>query len=73
MQVLPKRLGKYGLTLHPEKTRLIDLEEEAGQEGRAKKPFDFLDFTHFYFNCPKEIMGLAEKRKAPATKGQCNY
>lgn len=24
MKVLPKRLGKYGLTLHPEKIRLID-------------------------------------------------
>jgi hypothetical protein len=23
-EVLPKRLAKYGLTLHPEKTRLID-------------------------------------------------
>jgi hypothetical protein len=25
LQVLPKRLGKFGLPLHPEKTRLIDL------------------------------------------------
>jgi len=23
MDVLPKRFGKYGLTLHPEKTRLV--------------------------------------------------
>ena len=23
MEVLPKRFGKYGLTLHPEKTRLV--------------------------------------------------
>jgi hypothetical protein len=24
LDVLPKRLAKYGLTLHPEKTRLVD-------------------------------------------------
>ena len=23
MEVLPKRFGKYGLTLHPDKTRLV--------------------------------------------------
>ncbi|HEX6429475.1 MAG TPA: reverse transcriptase domain-containing protein [Niastella sp.] len=42
MQVLPKRLGKYGLTLHPEKTRLIDLETEKGTPGQEKKTFDSL-------------------------------
>jgi len=46
MEVLPKRLGKYGLTLHSEKTRLIDLGEE-GQKGQPKKTFDFLGFTHY--------------------------
>ena len=29
MEVLPKRLGKYGLTLHPEKTRLVDFRSPA--------------------------------------------
>jgi hypothetical protein len=46
MEVLPKRLGKFGLTLHPEKTRLIDLGEE-GQKGEPKQTFDFLGFTHY--------------------------
>jgi RNA-directed DNA polymerase len=46
MEVLPKRLGKFGLTLHPEKTRIIDLGED-GQEGQPKKTFDFLGFTHY--------------------------
>ncbi len=44
MEVLPKRLGKYGLTLHPEKTRLIELD---GKEGGKASPFDFLGFTHY--------------------------
>jgi RNA-directed DNA polymerase len=46
MEILPMRLGKFGLTLHPEKTRLIDLGEE-GQKGQPKKTFDFLGFTHY--------------------------
>ena len=44
MAVLPKRFAKYGLSLHPEKTRLIDLNDKRGGKGRS---FDFLGFTHF--------------------------
>jgi hypothetical protein len=46
MEVLPQRMGKYGLALHPEKTRLIDLGEE-GKRGQPKQAFDFLGFTHY--------------------------
>jgi group II intron reverse transcriptase/maturase len=43
--VLPKRLAKYGLSIHPEKTRLIDFHPpQAGQGGGST--FDFLGFTH---------------------------
>ncbi len=55
--VLPKRLGKYGLTLHPEKTRMIDfrrpdrralsLKVDGGAQDRAGT-FDLLGFTHFW-------------------------
>jgi group II intron reverse transcriptase/maturase len=48
--VLPKRFAKYGLTLHPQKTRLIEFGRRAyGQAQRTQtKPatFDFLGFTH---------------------------
>lgn len=44
MKVLPKRLGKFGLTLHPEKTSLIEL---TGRGGRKPDTFDFLGFTHY--------------------------
>ena len=30
LDVLPKRFGKYGLTLHPEKTRLVPFQGPAG-------------------------------------------
>ena len=50
-EVLAKRFAKYGLTLHPEKTRLMEFGQEAlrrSDEGGGKKPptFDFLGFTH---------------------------
>jgi hypothetical protein len=52
MEVLPKRFGKYGLALHPEKTRLIDYRRPpgSGKGGDGGKPptFDFLGFTHYW-------------------------
>lgn len=44
LEVLKKRMEKYGLTLQPDKTRLIELEEG---KGRENKTFDFLGFTHY--------------------------
>lgn len=44
MEVLPKRFGKYGLELHPDKTRLIKLGDKPKGGPRG---FDFLGFTHF--------------------------
>jgi RNA-directed DNA polymerase len=50
LRVLPKRFAKYGLTLHPEKTRLIEFGRFAAGNAkrRGKKPetFNFLGFTH---------------------------
>jgi hypothetical protein len=50
LRVLPKRFAKYGLTLHPEKTRLVELGRkalaQAERTGRKLDTFDFLGFTH---------------------------
>ncbi|NIM50855.1 MAG: group II intron reverse transcriptase/maturase [Gemmatimonadales bacterium] len=52
MDVLPKRFGKYGLTIHPEKTRLVRFNRPAqtGNPPKGGKPesFDFLGFTHYW-------------------------
>lgn len=45
--VLAKRFAKYGLTLHPEKTRLIDFRRPTGN-GDGPGSFDMLGFTHFW-------------------------
>jgi len=49
--VLPKRFGKYGLTLHPDKTRLVPFRRPAkGGPGPGGKPgtFDMLGFTYYW-------------------------
>jgi RNA-directed DNA polymerase len=50
MHVLPKRFAKFGLTLHPEKTRLVAFGRqalaEASRTGTKPDTFDFLGFTH---------------------------
>jgi RNA-directed DNA polymerase len=60
LEVLPKRFGKYGLTLHPDKTRLVRFyrPDESGPaspdaEGGASESFDFLGFTHFWSRSKK--------------------
>jgi RNA-directed DNA polymerase len=55
LDVLPKRFGKHGLTLHPEKTRLVPFvrpTSRPAQPSSAGVPppgsFDFLGFTHYW-------------------------
>jgi group II intron reverse transcriptase/maturase len=55
IEVLPKRMSKYGLTVHPEKTRLVRFQppeaDDSDTEDRAPpdpKTFDFLGFTHYW-------------------------
>ena len=51
LDVLPKRFGKYGLTLHPDKTRLVPFRRpDRGDDGDGDGPgtFDFLGFTHHW-------------------------
>jgi RNA-directed DNA polymerase len=62
LEVLPKRLGKYGLTLHPDKTRLVefrrpDLRPPSSDDGQGGggRTFDLLGFTHFW--------GMSRNRK----------
>jgi len=55
MEVLPKRFGKYGLSIHPDKTRLVPFARPQEQKGRGGpqggtplRTFDFLGFTHYW-------------------------
>lgn len=46
MAVLPKRFAKFGLTIHPKKTRVVDFRRPP--DGRGEGSFDFLGFTHYW-------------------------
>jgi RNA-directed DNA polymerase len=52
MEVVPKRFEKYGLTVHPEKTRLVDFRRPKryrNNSGQSKsETFDLLGFTHYW-------------------------
>ena len=55
MEVLPKRFEKYGLTIHPDKTRLVPFERPSDRPQRSGTPartpagtFDLLGFTHYW-------------------------
>ena len=53
--VLPKRMSKYGLTVHPEKTRLVRFEPPRADDSETEerdppepRTFDLLGFTHYW-------------------------
>ena len=54
LAVLGKRCSKFGLTIHPEKTRLVDFRRallSSGKSGNARstpETFDLLGFTHYW-------------------------
>ncbi|CAN90886.1 MULTISPECIES: group II intron reverse transcriptase/maturase [Sorangium] len=49
-EVLPRRFERYGLKLHPDKTRLLPFgRPDNGQPGgKGPATFDFLGFTHYW-------------------------
>jgi len=49
LQALHGRMNRFGLTLHPEKTRLVDFRHPSSHVGEGKPgTFDLLGFTHFW-------------------------
>jgi group II intron reverse transcriptase/maturase len=46
-KVIAKRFEKFGLSLHPEKTRLLRFERPSPR-GPRPETFDFLGFTHYW-------------------------
>ena len=75
MDVLPKRFGKHGLSIHPEKTRLARFNkpndrsgskgtpEQSDKSDQSGKPesFDLLGFTHFWGRSRKGIWVVKRK------------
>ena len=73
MEVLPKRMSKYGLTVHPEKTRVVRFHpadaadsEPADQNSTGPRTFEFLGFTHYWGRSLKG--GWVVKRKTAKSR-----
>jgi RNA-directed DNA polymerase len=54
MEVVPKRFGKYGLTVHPTKTKLVpfrpppEMVRDRDEPRDGPGTFDLLGFTHYW-------------------------
>jgi RNA-directed DNA polymerase len=73
LQELRERLGKFGLELHPEKTRLIEFGRFAAErrsEAGLGRPetFSFLGFTHY---CGKTRTGAFTIKRQSMAKRMC--
>ena len=70
--VLPKRFDKYGLTVHPEKTRLIPFRRPSPAPTRKGQPlvdppgtFDLLGFSHYWARSRKGRW-VVKRKTAPS-------
>ena len=72
LDVLPKRFGRYGLTLHPEKTRLVRFHRPPRRPDHKRPPsdrgpgtFDLLGFTH-YWGLSRRGNWVVKRKTAPS-------
>ncbi len=47
-EVLPKRFERFGLRIHPEKSRLVQFSRPYWKQGKGPGSFAFLGFTHYW-------------------------
>ena len=65
LAVLSKRMERFGLTLHPEKTRLLDFRRPSRSRGEGRSPttFDFLGFCWYWRRTRKGNWAVACKTR----------
>jgi RNA-directed DNA polymerase len=65
LRVLPERFGKYGLALHPDKTRLVEFKRPGQKPRRDDRPgtFDLLGFT-FYWGLSRRGKWIVKQKTA---------
>ena len=70
MDVLGKRLGRFGLALHPDKTRLLPFRRPPAGQQRGKGPatFDFLGFTLYWARSRKGRWGMLCKTRSASLR-----
>lgn len=65
LAVLGKRLGRFGLTLHPDKTRLLPFGRPPQEQhsGKGLATFDFLGFTFYWARSRQGRWGMGCKTR----------
>jgi len=73
--MLRERFAKFGLTLHPEKTRTISFgryeQQTARRQGRKAHTFEFLGFTHYGGHSRKGRFLLGRKTSRKKFRKAC--
>jgi group II intron reverse transcriptase/maturase len=71
MEALPKRFGKYGLTVHPTKTKLVPFcppssqtKDQSGTGAHRPGTFDLLGFTHYWGRSLRGYWVITQKTAA---------
>jgi RNA-directed DNA polymerase len=72
LDVLPKRFGKYGLSIHPDKTRLVPFRRPTDRPAHTGSPppaepghFDLLGFRH-YWGRSRQGHWVVKRKTAPS-------
>jgi RNA-directed DNA polymerase len=47
-EVLPKRFERYGLSIHPDKSRMVQFSRPYWKQGKGPGSFAFLGMTHYW-------------------------
>jgi RNA-directed DNA polymerase len=72
---LRERFAKFGLSLHPEKTRTISFgrseRDNAHRQGRKSNTFDFLGFTHYCGRSRRGKFLLGRKTSVKSFRRSC--
>jgi len=66
--VLGKRMERFGLTLHPDKTRLLPFEKPAASDQKGPATFDFLGFTFYWKRTRRGRWGMACKTRSESLR-----
>lgn len=66
--VLGKRLERFGLTLHPDKTRLLHFERPSKYADKGPGTFDFLGFTFYWRRTRTGNWGMACKTRSASLR-----
>ena len=70
LEVLSKRLERFGLTLHPDKTRLLSFRRPSvdNKGGKGRTTFDFLGFTFYWARSRKGRWGMSCKTRSASLR-----